>query len=71
MDGLSAIPEQTGQSISQQFGDLNIEIDHVEDYNDFVTQLRDDPKFEKMIQAMTTDRLSGKSKLAKYKYQWK
>ena len=71
MDGLSAIPEQTGQSISQQFGDLNIEIDHVEDYNDFVTQLRDDPKFEKMVQAMTTDRLSGKSKLAKYKYQWK
>lgn len=71
MDGLSAIPEQTGQSISQQFGDLNIEIDHVEDYNDFVTQLRDDPKFEKMVQAMTTDLLSGKGELSKYKYRWK
>ncbi len=71
IDRLATTPRHTGQSISQQFGDLNIEIDHVEDYNDFVTQLRDDPKFEKMIQSMTTDRLSGKSRLSKYEYQWK
>lgn len=71
IDRLATTPRHTGQSVSQQFGDLNIEIDHVEDYNDFVTQLRDDPKFEKMIQSMTTDLLSGKSRLSKYEYQWK
>lgn len=64
-------PSQASQSISQQFGDLHIEIDHVEDYNDLVTKMRDDPKFEKLVQAMTVDRMVGKSKLSKYKYQWK
>ena len=54
------------------FGDFNITIpiDHVEDYNDFVTQLQRDPKFERMIQAMTTDILDGGSSLSKYKYHW-
>lgn len=64
-------PSQASQSISQHFGDLHIEIDHVEDYNDLVTKMRDDPKFEKLVQAMTVDRMVGKSKLSKYKYQWK
>jgi len=57
----------TGTTIT--FGD--IKIDHVEDYNDFVTQLRNDPKFEKMVKAMTIDRFFGKSSLAKYNYEWK
>lgn len=54
------------------YGDFNITIpiDHVEDYNDFVTQLQRDPKFEQMIQAMTTDILDGGSPLSKYKYHW-
>lgn len=55
------------------YGDFNITIpiDHVEDYNDFVTQLQRDPKFEQMIQAMTIDILGGGSPLSKYKYHWK
>lgn len=57
------------QNNSVTFGD--IKIDHVEDYNDFVTQLQRDPKFEKMIQSMTTDLLGGGSSLDKYKYHWK
>ena len=43
------------------FGDIIINIEHVQDYNDFVSQLRDDPKFEKLIGAMTFDRMDGKS----------
>lgn len=60
-------------SVGTTYGDFNITIpiDHVEDYNDFVTQLKNDPKFEQMIQAMTTDILGGGSSLAKYKYHWK
>ena len=54
------------------FGDTNvyIDIDHVENYNDFVNKLRDDPNFDKMVRAMTTDRLKGGSAIAKTKYRW-
>ena len=44
---------------------LDISIDHVQDYNDFVTQLQADPKFEKLIDTMTMGRMLGGSKLAK------
>ena len=49
---------------------ITIPIDHVQDYNDFMNQMRKDGKFEKMIQSMTVDRLVGGSKIAKNKYQW-
>lgn len=49
---------------------INIPVEHVEDYNDFVNQMRSDPKFEKFIQSMTVDRLVGGSKLSKNKYKW-
>ena len=65
---ISATPT-ISQNNNVTFGD--IKIDHVEDYNDFVTQLQRDPKFERMIQAMTTDILNGGSSLSKYKYHWK
>lgn len=52
------------------FGDININIDHVEDYNDLVNKMRSDGKFEKMIKAMTIDRPVGGSSLAKNKYTW-
>lgn len=54
-------------------GDINITIpiDRVQDYNDFVTQLRDDPKFEKFVQTVSIDLLGGNSRLAKNKINWK
>lgn len=59
------------QSHNITFGDTNINIDKVEDYNDFVTKLRDDSQFEKMILSMTVDRIAGGSSLEKHKYKWK
>lgn len=55
-----------------QYGDINvtIPIDHVQDYNDFVSKLQKDAKFERMIEAMTTNRLTNGSKLAKYNQRW-
>lgn len=50
--------------------DIDIPIDHVQDYNDFMNQLKNDPKFEKWVHAATIDRLVGKSSLAKNKYSW-
>ena len=44
---------------------MNISIDHVQDYNDFVTQLQGDPKFEKLIDTMTINKILGGSRLAK------
>ena len=68
---LSSLQGAPIQQTDSSFGDININIDHVQDYNDFVMQLRNDPKFEKMLKAMTIDRLAGKSSLAKYGYEWK
>lgn len=64
---LSNIPSNGGCI----FGDINIPIEYVQDYNDFVTQLQKDHKFERMIQDMTLGRMMGGSRLAKNKYTWK
>ena len=40
-------------------------------YNEFVNALQNDSKFERMIQDMTVNQLSGKSALSKYKYKFK
>lgn len=66
--GLPKIPSST--SIGDVTNQINIAIDRVLDYNDFCNQLREDPQFEKMVQAMTTDQIAGKSKLAKNKFRW-
>lgn len=50
--------------------EINIPIDHVSDYNDFMNQLRNDGKFEKFIQSMTIDRMVGGGKLSKTKFKW-
>lgn len=54
--------------MSTSIGDIqiNIPIEHVQDYNDFVNQLRDDKRFENIIHAMTTERLVKKGSLSKY-----
>ncbi|MCH5300211.1 MAG: phage tail tape measure protein [Ruminococcus sp.] len=47
-----------------------INIDHVQDYNDFVRQLQQDKQFDNMIVDMTIGRINGGSSLAKYKYKF-
>lgn len=67
---LSHLPSHdTSKNISVQFGDINI--DHVDDYDDFLVKLQRDTNFEKMIRAMTIDRNFGGSAMAKYKCKWK
>ncbi len=71
MPEYSGIPNAAGIG-NTTFGDINISIpiEHMNDYNDFVTQLQGDGKFEKMIQDMTIGQLAGKSSLAKNSYRW-
>ena len=57
----------SGGILPRSIGDttINIQIEHVEDYNDFVSQLQQDRKFEKFVQSMTVDRLAGRNSLSK------
>lgn len=46
---------------------INIPIDKVLDYNDFIRQMQNDPKAEKLIQSIAFDQLTGRGKMGKYK----
>lgn len=63
----SSVPKMTSSS-GNNVGDIsiNIAIDKVQDYNDFIKQLRADNKFEKLIQSMSVNRLLKNDKLNKY-----
>ena len=50
---------------------MNITLPNVKNYNEFVSQLQKDSKFERMIQDMTVNQLSGKSSLNKFKHKFK
>lgn len=69
---LSALRTANGGTFGTTVGDIeiNIPIERVDDYNDFVTKLRNDPKFENMLLDVTIGRLAGGSSLAKNKYKW-
>lgn len=47
---------------------LNVNVDHVQDYNDLLRQMRNDPKFERLVQTLTLYPISGslRSTFAKY-----
>ena len=62
--------ENFKQEISINIDHL-MEIDHVENYEDIVTKLQHDNKFEKMIQSITIGRINGGNPLDKYQYKWK
>ena len=63
--GLPSV-SQTGGGITIGAVELGgIQIDHVLDYNDLVSQLRDDPKFEKMIHIITDESYLGGSSFRK------
>lgn len=62
------ITDESETNITNYF-EINNSIDHVDSYDDLIAQMCDDPKFEKMVQAMGVDRAAGKSSLAKYKYR--
>lgn len=69
---LSALRTANGGTFGTTIGDveITIPIEKVDDYNDFVTKLRNDPKFENMLLDTTIGRLAGGSSLAKNKYKW-
>ncbi len=68
----SALYNNTGYGSGVNIGALSvtIPIDHVQDYNEMVSQMQKDPKFEKLVNAMTLDRAVGRSSLSKNRIQF-
>lgn len=71
---MSDMKAMQNADFSTNMRDINISIDHVADYNDFVKQVKNDltndRKFEKMIQSITIDRAVGKNSLSKNNFKW-
>jgi hypothetical protein len=49
---------------------ISITLPNVKNYDEFMNAARSDPKFEKLVKAMTVDRLSGRSGKEKYGIKW-
>ena len=64
------LSQNPATNIQQSMGDINVDvsIDHVQDYNDFAYKLLHDHAFERAIQSMTVNRLVGGSSLDKHRY---
>lgn len=63
-DMQSAVRQNTA-TIQNEFN-LHVNIDHVQDYNDFARQLQKDPKFEKLIHTIAFSEVTGRGRLAKF-----
>lgn len=46
--------------------EINISIDKVMDYNDFIAKFQTDPKADRIVKAMTLNEIAGKGRLSKY-----
>ena len=65
----SSVPNTSSvnNSIVQNFENITFSMPNVHGYNELLSEMQRDPKFEKFILSMTIDQLAGKSKLAKGK----
>lgn len=50
--------------------ELSITLPNVKNYDDFMNAAKSDPKFERLVQAMTTERIAGRSAMAKNSLNW-
>ncbi len=66
---VAKVPGNTGGDIKNSI-DMEIVLPNVSNYNDFMNSARSDPKFEKLVQAMTVDRLVGKNAKGKNNIKW-
>ena len=60
--------EESNVNIASVFDNVTFNLPNVQNTDDFIKEMARNKKFEKMVCAMTIDRVMGKSSLAKYKY---
>lgn len=65
----SSVPNGSNvqSNLTQHFENITFSMPNVKNYGELLSELKDDPKFNKLILAMTLDQVAGKSKLAKGK----
>lgn len=65
----SSVPNTSNvnNEIIQHFENITFSMPNVHSYNELLTEMQRDPKFEKLVLSMSIDRIAGKSKLAKGK----
>lgn len=65
----SSVPNTSSvnNSIVQNFENITFSMPNVHGYNELLSEMQRDPKFEKFILSMTIDQIAGRSKLAKGK----
>ena len=54
-----------GNTSTSNVFNLNIGIERVQDYNDFLRQLQGDNRFEKLVKACSIDQLNGANRVSK------
>lgn len=59
-----------GGKVEQHFDNISFVMPNVKNYDELVTQMQQDKKFEKLIKAMTVGQLNGKSSDAKYHFKF-
>lgn len=67
--GSASVPsaQNVNNNITQHFENVTFSMPNVHGYNDLLTEMQRDPKFEKLVLSMTIDRIAGRSSLAKGK----
>ena len=67
--GSASVPNNStvSNNITQNFENITFNMPNVHGYNDLLTEMQRDPKFEKLVLSMTIDRIAGRSSLAKGK----
>ncbi len=65
----SSVPNNANvhSNCTQNFDKVVFNLPNVKNYNELLTEMQRDPKFEKLILSMTIDQIAGKSSLAKNK----
>ena len=60
--------EESNVNIASVFDNVTFNLPNVQNTDDFIKEMAMNKKFEKIVCAMTIDRVMGKNSLAKYKY---
>lgn len=69
-NGVVSSGTNAGDQFVSSIDTVEFVLPSVTNYEDLMNTARKDPKFEKMVQAFTVNRLSGGSRISKNKFEW-
>ena len=63
------ISNSLANKVDVSYGDVSLSFPNVHNYEDFMKQAQQDPKFEKMVQNMTLGQTLGRNSLSKLTFR--